>query len=297
MTDQDQPGPFAVCAKCPKTYRDHGAPFTNVIDHEFVPLMPGDPPPLWMNAQQAEQVRRMNAEREAGHFVICGEKPPAQPDAPGCGLRSGHVVAAGTPHKNGLGLEWGDPVVVDPVPPSFGEHVDRLRNLLDLALHHLREHGGTSEAATIEHAILDTGGDLPALTGRWHPAWPQFVLIVVHLREQDGEAPPVLAFPGATHELSVMALNPGDPAKVHTAADFAQGGFRGIGGWLSPIDVTHQFTATDEEMTDLAEMAARACVDGMLNPSTDDAREYLREHWLTACVRTLAHMRGEEHAP
>lgn len=132
------------------------------------------------------------------------------------------------------------------------------------------------------------------LTGAWHPLWSQFVITVVSLADVPGAPPAKLQFPGATHELLVVALNPGEPAVQHTPESLVGNGLRV--GWLEPVDVVHQFTATDDEMTELAALAARACVDGALTPSTDDARELLREHWLQACVKTLAHMRGEEHA-
>lgn len=134
------------------------------------------------------------------------------------------------------------------------------------------------------------------LTGTWHPIWPQFVISVIHLRDVEGREPATLQFPGATHELLVLALNPGEPPKIHDAVKLERKGLK-LCGYLEPIDVVHQFEATDEQMVDLAKLAAQACVDGRLNPSTDDAREFYHEQWLTACVKTLAHMRGEEHAP
>lgn len=135
------------------------------------------------------------------------------------------------------------------------------------------------------------------LNGDWHPVWGQFVITVVTLADLPDVEPAKLQFPGATHELLVVALNPGSPPVKHKAAALAKGGFAGVGGFLTPVDVVHQFTATDEEMVRLVELCVKACVDGAMTPSTDDARETLREGWLSACVKTLAHMRGEEHAP
>lgn len=134
------------------------------------------------------------------------------------------------------------------------------------------------------------------LTGSWHPLWSQFIISVVTLADAPGRPPAKLHFDGATHELVVMAVNPGEPPRQHAPGLLEVGGLAAVGGWLKPIDVVHQFTATDDEMAELAALAARACVDGVLNPSTDDARERLRLEWLQACVKTLAHMRGEEHA-
>lgn len=133
------------------------------------------------------------------------------------------------------------------------------------------------------------------LTGGWHPLWPQFSLSVVHLRPLEGRPPAHLQFEGATHELLVLALNPGSPPRIHRAADVAKG-LPNVGGYLTPPDVVHQFTATDEEMVRLASLCAYGCVGGLLNPSTDDSRRYLREQWLASCLRTLAHIRGEVHA-
>lgn len=135
------------------------------------------------------------------------------------------------------------------------------------------------------------------LTGDWHPLWSQFAISVVSLADKPGHQPARLHFPGATHELVVMALNPGQPPAQHSPVTLTTGGLTAVGGWPEPVDVVHQFTATDDEMTRLADSCAWGCVVGAITPSTDDAREVLRERWLQACVKTLAHIRGEEHAP
>ena len=134
------------------------------------------------------------------------------------------------------------------------------------------------------------------LTGSWHPLWSQFILSVVHLRQIEGMKEPLLQFPGATHEMLVFALNPGEPPREHLADLLETKGIASV-GYLEPIDVVHQFEATDEEMVDIADWCAFGCVNGILTPSTDDNRLYYREQWLGAVVKTLAHMRGEEHAP
>lgn len=134
------------------------------------------------------------------------------------------------------------------------------------------------------------------LTGDWHPLWSQFIITVIDLRDQPGKSPAHLQFLDATHELLVLALDPGDPPRVHDKELLNTKGLAGP-GYLEPIDVYHQFIATDEEMIQLASACAKGCVNGFLTPSTDDARPALREAWLASCVRTLAHFRGEEHAP
>lgn len=138
------------------------------------------------------------------------------------------------------------------------------------------------------------------LEGPWHPLWQQFILSVVRLCDIDGRPPAVLHFPGATHEVAVFALTPpeggtfGAPARHPLDVIQSQGLSL---GYLTPVEVVHQFTGTDDELTQVTALAAQAVVDGVLTPSTDDARERLREAWLSAYVKTLAHMRGEEHAP
>lgn len=136
------------------------------------------------------------------------------------------------------------------------------------------------------------------LEGPWHPAWHQFILSVVRLADVPGKPPAVLHFPGATHEVLVLALNPpeggvfGAPARH--PVDVVQ--TKGLSlGYLRPVDVVHQFTGTDDELAQVTDLAAQACIAGLLTPSTDDDRERLREVWLGTYVRTLAHIRGEAH--
>lgn len=122
----------------------------------------------------------------------------------------------------------------------------------------------------------------------YHPLWSQYVLAVVTLEDRPGMPPATLQFPGATHELIVLAVDPGNPP---TRANDGQGF-----PYLTPVNIAHQFTATDDEMRELAELACAGVVNGLLNPETADAPTRIREEWLSSCVRTLAHMRGEEHA-
>ena len=128
----------------------------------------------------------------------------------------------------------------------------------------------------------------------WHPLWAQYQLNVVRLRQGvPGFPEPLLKFDGATHELHVVALHPEfgpwTPKRV-VEADYAM-------PYLTPVNIAEQFTATDEEMATLAGLCVLGVLNGHLNPETSDAPEAIRHGWLTSMVRTLAHMRGEEHAP
>jgi hypothetical protein len=135
--------------------------------------------------------------------------------------------------------------------------------------------------------------------GPWHPLWYQFILGCVHLRPVEGMPPAKLHFEGATHEVHVIALNP-DYGPYTVERMYAKGLTPEVPGkslMLTPIDVTEQVVATDAEMHELVGLLAMGVADGMLNPSTDDARETLRGHWRRSIQHTLAHMRGEEHTP
>lgn len=122
----------------------------------------------------------------------------------------------------------------------------------------------------------------------FHPLWSQYSLTVVRLDDTPGFPPPVLHFDGATHELMVAALEPQDkPYTVATVYPLR---------WLEPINIVEQFTATDDEMRELAHLAAKGVVFGALNPETADAPTRIRAQWLSSLVKTLAHIRGEVHA-
>jgi hypothetical protein len=128
-----------------------------------------------------------------------------------------------------------------------------------------------------------------------HPAWSQYMLGVVRLRDVPGFPPPKREFDGATHELFVVALNP-----EHGPMTAERIGRLQVGGgvpYLTPVNIAHQIEGTDEEALHLAEMAATGVVHGVLPPETGDSPRRIRASWKTSLVKTLAHNRGEAHAP
>jgi hypothetical protein len=128
-----------------------------------------------------------------------------------------------------------------------------------------------------------------------HPSWSQYLLAVVRLIEVEECAPPVIRLDGATHELYVVAINPeSGPYDVRRLQRMMCNG-RAL-PYLTPVNVAEQFEATDDEMAEVAALAASAVTLGALWPETADAPEAVREQWLTSIVRTLAHIRGEVHA-
>lgn len=131
----------------------------------------------------------------------------------------------------------------------------------------------------------------------YHPLWSQYMLAGIRLRDDVPwrPEPPHRQFPGATHELLVVALNPDQGP--YTGEKMLSYAHTGDLPYLLPVNHAHQFEATDEELEQLAWFAAFGVVHGVLNPETADAPERIRENWLAALVKTLAHIRGEEHSP
>lgn len=124
----------------------------------------------------------------------------------------------------------------------------------------------------------------------YHPAWSQYVLLVVRLTDDLPGFPPAKhAFDGTTHELLVLALNPDHSQTVETANERLACG--GMPQYLTPHNIAEQYIATDDEMLQLASFCAQGIVHGALSPDTDG-----RSAWLPVTTKTLAHIRGEEHA-
>ena len=54
---------------------------------------------------------------------------------------------------------------------------------------------------------------------------------------------------------------------------------------------------TDAEATELAKLAVWAIVHGHLEPESSNGAQRIRAAWKSSLIKTLAHIRGEEHAP
>jgi hypothetical protein len=128
----------------------------------------------------------------------------------------------------------------------------------------------------------------------YHPAWSQYVLHVISLADAPDVPPATLKFVGATHELLLVAIDPGPGRQT---VETVQGHcLTGKLPFLTPVNIAEQFECTDDEIRQVAWLCARAVVQGFLNPETGDGPARVRESWLQACVKTLAHIRGEAHA-
>ena len=128
----------------------------------------------------------------------------------------------------------------------------------------------------------------------FHPAWSQYLLTVVRLRDDvPGFPPPKRQFPGATHEVLVITLNPEHgPYRADLCHRYAKGGLP----FLTPVNIAHQIEGTDEEAAELARWAAWGVVSGHLEPESSNGAERIRAGWKSSLVKTLAHIRGEAHA-
>lgn len=133
----------------------------------------------------------------------------------------------------------------------------------------------------------------------YHPFFVQWVLAAVRLRDDiPGFPPPKRHFEGTTHEIMCVTLNPEDgPQDVDRILGYVE-----TGGmpWLMPPSIAVQVIATDEEVRDVVSLCAQSVVHGHLSPEslwTAGRDRALNDRWLTAIVKSLAHARGELHAP
>lgn len=116
-----------------------------------------------------------------------------------------------------------------------------------------------------------------------HPFWPWHLILGVHLRSQPGLPPPALSFPGASHEIAVLALNPGHyPPPVNGEAEPAT---------LDPPDIVVQVMGLDDAQAGvLVQLLALAVCAGALIPDVDEAAP-----WIQAVAATSEHMRLGGH--
>jgi len=149
---------------------------------------------------------------------------------------------------------------------------------LDYSLIHRPE-----QTATLGHYLMD----MPPV----HPFWAQYQLSIVHLRNIEGQTEPVkLHFPGATHEIQLMALNVPDfgrftPEKFMAVISEPSG----KGPWLWPPNIIEQVGGiTDDQAKELIDAIARALVVGFLPAEPSD---YAGGHkrWRDVLHNTAAH--------
>lgn len=115
-----------------------------------------------------------------------------------------------------------------------------------------------------------------------HPFWSWHVIGGIHLRPHPDEDEPVkFQFPGATHEIYSLALDPRHDAALDP--DDAR-----TWHYLTPPDVAQQvILADDAQARDLVRMCATGCVHGVLIPDSD-----YRSAWAASLLQTSEHLGG-----
>lgn len=133
---------------------------------------------------------------------------------------------------------------------------------------------------------------IDAFMGGWllyapaaHPLWNWHVLMGIHLRDVEGQSsPPHLRFPGATHEIICLAINPEKEGGLHP-------GDANTFHYLRPPDFAEQIILPrDAHCAELLSLGAHAVVDGMLVPDSD-----FRGAWQASLNATAEHFRLGGH--
>lgn len=123
----------------------------------------------------------------------------------------------------------------------------------------------------------------------WHPLWSQYTLSATSLADHPDHPPAVKTRPEVTHEIILIALDPGHGP--YEAAQIGPGSLR----FLLPVNICEQITATDGQAAQIAELCARSVVDGILEPETSNGPDRIRAAWRTAIHQTLDHFRDPHH--
>lgn len=119
------------------------------------------------------------------------------------------------------------------------------------------------------------------------PFWSHYMLSILHLREIDGALPVTILFPGATHQVIVMALDTYASPTPDNIEEWV---------WLTPVNVQEQLELpSDQAAGELLDLCAAAVIEGVL--PAEPALSGDPEPWRSALLKSAAHLRGEAHAP
>jgi hypothetical protein len=101
-----------------------------------------------------------------------------------------------------------------------------------------------------------------------HPVWHSYIFVLLHLRPMPDRRETIIYLNGATHELWVYALDPGQAR----APALASGQFH----YLTPMNFGAQFIEiTDELARDRVKGSVKAILAGRLSPDTDYRRAWI----------------------
>jgi len=131
----------------------------------------------------------------------------------------------------------------------------------------------------------------------FHPGWAQYNFHILRLAVLPGLPDPQLQFPGATHEIGIVALDPSEGSQSYESMiRFMNPESEDFGKmpWLSPVNIAEQLIIRDEGLLlKLAPHLLRAIVIKGVSPETSDAPDLVRKYWHSMIEQGLAHMRGE----
>ena len=124
--------------------------------------------------------------------------------------------------------------------------------------------------------------------GPFHPMWDQWLVSVITLSHIDGVQDAHQQFPGATHELSMIAINPERRCDIDAFEETGDWGDPAVPKFLTPIDQQVQWSnGTDDEARDIGALAIRTIANGHASPDSD-----YRAWWTQAIKASLDHTRS-----
>lgn len=126
----------------------------------------------------------------------------------------------------------------------------------------------------------------------FHPAWHQWLLGVISLRDLPGVPPAHRSYPSAEYELMILSLNPDRPCDVDQADATGTWGDEAVAKFLTPADLVYQFDGvSDRQADEVGQSAIQAILSGDLSPDSD-----FRRHWERALDDTVAHFKAGLHS-
>lgn len=100
-----------------------------------------------------------------------------------------------------------------------------------------------------------------------HPVWHTYLVTIVHLRAVEDLPPPNLAYPDASHEIMIQAMDPDIDLGTESPARVPPKSI------LTPPNLAHQLRAqTDAQARVLFDAFVQAIAKGELSPDTDYRR-------------------------
>lgn len=151
--------------------------------------------------------------------------------------------------------------------------------------------GTLGTATEVAFVLDDTEARYGATVAAWllhvpgqSPAWDDYMLVAVHLRDQEGVVDVVEGTdPEATHEVLLFALDPGEPVHAENMGEWRR---------LSPVNVAETVKLpSDKAAEGLLELCARAVIIGVLPAEPALAGQV--EPWRSTLRKTAEHITRE----